>query len=121
MLDVLLGAAGPDRVDREALAAAVTSLGALLAAVPELHEIEINPLRATSDGRLVALDVVVSGVAGPGTAAVGVGVGGVAETGTLDGAVAVSDAVTHPPDVAASSGANHPPTVSVRADGQGGH
>ena len=48
-------------MDRHALAAAITSLGALLAAVPELVEIEINPLRATVDGRLVALDVVVGG------------------------------------------------------------
>jgi len=51
-----------DRADRAALVAAVTGLGALLAAVPELAEIEINPLRATVDGRLVALDVVVRGV-----------------------------------------------------------
>ncbi|HEX6379987.1 MAG TPA: acetate--CoA ligase family protein, partial [Acidimicrobiia bacterium] len=61
------GAAGHDRVDRAALAAAVTGLGALLTAVPELAEIEINPLRATADGRLVALDVVVGGVSEVGT------------------------------------------------------
>ncbi|MGH9011186.1 MAG: hypothetical protein ACRDYF_15240, partial [Acidimicrobiia bacterium] len=34
--------------------------------VPELAEIEINPLRATVDGRLVALDVVVGGVSEAG-------------------------------------------------------
>jgi acetyltransferase len=73
MLDELLGGPRPldanragsnghtahDRVDRGALVAAVTSLGALLAAVPGIAEIEINPLRASVDGRLVALDVVV--------------------------------------------------------------
>jgi acetyltransferase len=62
MLEELFGDRIHDRVDRAALVAAVTGLGALLAAVPELAEIEINPLRATVDGRLVALDVVVSGV-----------------------------------------------------------
>jgi acetyltransferase len=62
MLDELLAArsdAGHDRVDRTALAGAVTSVGALLAAVAGIAEIEINPLRATIDRRLVALDVVV--------------------------------------------------------------
>ena len=67
MLDELFGERIDDRVDRAALVAAVTGLGALLAAVPELAEIEINPLRATVDGRLVALDVVVSGIADAGT------------------------------------------------------
>jgi acetyltransferase len=67
MLDELLPGGAGDRVDRAALAAAITSLGALLAAVPELAEIEINPLRATADGRLVALDVVVGGVSEAGT------------------------------------------------------
>jgi hypothetical protein len=66
MLDELLGPIH-DGVDRGALAAAVTALGALVAAVPELAEIEINPLRATVDGRLVALDVVVGGVSEAGT------------------------------------------------------
>jgi len=65
MLDELLDGAGSARVDRAALAAAVAALGALVGAVPELDEIEINPLRATADGRLVALDVVVG--AAPGT------------------------------------------------------
>ena len=73
MLDELLGdgvggsGAGSDRVDRAALAGAITSVGALLGAVPELTEIEINPLRATVGGRLVALDVVVGGCSEPGT------------------------------------------------------
>jgi acetyltransferase len=54
-------------VRRGGVVAAVTSLGALLAAVPEIAEIEINPLRATVDGRLVALDVVVGAEPGAGT------------------------------------------------------
>jgi succinyl-CoA synthetase beta subunit len=52
---------------RRAVAAAVTSLGALLAAVPELAEIEINPLRAAADGRLIALDVVIGAAPDTGT------------------------------------------------------
>ena len=69
MLDELLGdgVSGSGAGNGAALAAAITSLGALLAAVPELAEIEINPLRATADGRLVALDVVVGGVSDTGT------------------------------------------------------
>jgi acetyltransferase len=59
MLGELLGEAGAGRVDRGQLAAAVTTLGALVDAVPEIDEIEINPLRATADGHLIALDVVV--------------------------------------------------------------
>jgi acetyltransferase len=66
MLDELLGPIG-GRVGRSALADAITSLGALLAAVAELTEIEINPLRATVDGRLVALDVVIGGASEVGT------------------------------------------------------
>lgn len=58
---------GHELLNRRGLAAAVTALGGLLAAVPELAEIEINPLRATVDGRLVALDVVVGGVSEVGT------------------------------------------------------
>ncbi|HZQ79299.1 MAG TPA: acetate--CoA ligase family protein [Acidimicrobiia bacterium] len=80
MLDELLGgptAAGPDRA---AVVAAVTSLGALLAAVPDLYEIEINPLRALGNGRPVALDVVVTasatGTVEPVVAAVADGQGG---------------------------------------------
>ncbi|HEY3240937.1 MAG TPA: acetate--CoA ligase family protein, partial [Acidimicrobiia bacterium] len=65
MLDELPGAgrAGgwASRVEPEAVAGVVATLGALLVAVPELDEIEINPLRVTADGRLVALDVVVAG------------------------------------------------------------
>ncbi|HEV7535127.1 MAG TPA: acetate--CoA ligase family protein, partial [Acidimicrobiia bacterium] len=67
MLDELFGATEPGRTDREALAAAVTSLGALIDAVPELDEIEINPLRALADGRLIALDVVIGAASGAGT------------------------------------------------------
>jgi acetate---CoA ligase (ADP-forming) len=55
------------RVDRGGVAAVVTSLGAILAAVPDIAEIEINPLRATVDGRLVALDVVVGAEPRAGT------------------------------------------------------
>jgi hypothetical protein len=62
----------------------------------------------------------VGAVGEAGTAAVTVGVGGAGETGTLDGAGAMSDAVAHPP-AGAMRGANHPPTVTVLADGQGGH
>jgi acetyltransferase len=61
MLHELLGPAALARVDAGAVAAAVTSLGALVDAVPELDEIEMNPLRATADGRLIALDVVIRG------------------------------------------------------------
>jgi len=53
------------------------------------------------------------------TATAGVAVGGVGETGTLDGAGAMSGA-KHP-TAGAVSGANHPPTITVIADGQGGH
>jgi acetyltransferase len=67
MLTELFGDAPHQKMDGAALVAAVTSLGALLEAVPELDEIEINPLRATVDGRLVALDVVVGAVPGAGT------------------------------------------------------
>ncbi|MGH9009689.1 MAG: acetate--CoA ligase family protein [Acidimicrobiia bacterium] len=107
MLDELLGdragSGGSDRVDRAALAVAITSLGALLAAVPELDEIEINPLRATVDGRLVALDVVV---------------GGVSEVGTVDAA--------HSPALAALVDGPRglggvPPTTAAGAARNGGH
>src|SRR5256714_8536653 len=80
MLDELLGAAAAATVDRAALVGAVTSLGALLAAVPELTEIEINPRPATTDGRLPALDVVVGG-AGAGRS--GADLGPAAEAGSL--------------------------------------
>lgn len=58
---------GDDRLDRGAVAAAITSLGALLDAVAEVDEIEVNPLRSTIDGRLLALDVVIGAAPGPGT------------------------------------------------------
>jgi acetyltransferase len=69
MLDELVGKAttSADPVDRAGVAAALTSLGALLAAVPDVAEIEINPLRAIAGGRLVALDVVVGRAAAVGT------------------------------------------------------
>jgi len=80
MLDELLGGPTAARLDRSAVVAAVTSLGALLAAVPDLYEIEINPLRAVGDGRPVALDVVVTasatGTVEPVVAAVADGQGG---------------------------------------------
>ena len=44
-------------LDRAALAEVVVALGSLLAAHPQVAEIEINPLRLTADG-LVALDAV---------------------------------------------------------------
>jgi acetyltransferase len=88
-----LGGVRPAGLAPGSLVAAVTSLGALLAAVPEIAEIEINPLRATADGRLLALDVVL---------------GAVPVTGTV-GAAASAD------------GAAHPPAVAAPAHGQGGH
>jgi acetate---CoA ligase (ADP-forming) len=105
MLDELLGhsgAADHDPVDRGELAAAVTALGALVAAVPELAEIEVNPLRATIDGRLVALDVVVGGVS----------------AGTVDAA--------HSPALAALVDGPRglggiPPTMAAGAARNGGH
>jgi acetyltransferase len=65
MVDALPGP--PAIVATGALTAAITALGALLEAVPEVDGIEINPLRATGDGRLVALDVVVEADSGVGT------------------------------------------------------
>jgi acetyltransferase len=104
MLDELLGdgVSGSGADNRADLAAAITSLGALLAAVPELAEIEINPLRATVDGRLVALDVVV---------------GGVSDAGTVD--------VPHSPALAAVVDGPRgvggvPPTTAARAARNGG-
>ena len=64
MLDDLPGAgrAGgwSDALERRAVGAAVAALGALLVAVPDLDELEINPLRVSADGRLTALDVVIT-------------------------------------------------------------
>ena len=68
MLDELPGAGRSggwgDGVDRRAVATAVATLGALLVAVPDVGELEINPLRVTADGRLTALDVVVTAPSG---------------------------------------------------------
>jgi acetyltransferase len=68
MLDELPGAGRSggwsDGIDRRAVAAAVAALGALLVAVPDIDELEINPLRVTADGRLTALDVVVTAPSG---------------------------------------------------------
>jgi acetyltransferase len=75
MIGELLGPVLPQGLDGADLAAAITSLGALLAAVPEIAEFEINPLRVTTGGRLVALDVVISSTG---------------EGDTLDDAVTVS-------------------------------
>jgi acetyltransferase len=94
MIDELFAPAPPVGVDLLGLSAAITSLGALLAAVAEIGEIEINPLRATADGRLVALDVVV---------------GDLGAAGTLDDAVVVGGV------------AAHPSVVAVPPDGQGGY
>lgn len=55
---LLDGHRGATRVDREELAAVLALLGGLLQASPEIRDIEINPLRATSDG-LIALDAVI--------------------------------------------------------------
>jgi acetyltransferase len=54
----LFGWRGGPTLDRVELARIMGELGAMLAANPDLQEIEINPLRLTGDG-LVALDAVV--------------------------------------------------------------
>jgi acetyltransferase len=104
------------------LADTVTSLGALLAAVPELDEIEVNPLRATADGRLLALDVVL-----------GAGTGELhppppEHTGELHPPPPEHTGELHPPPPRHTVGvAVHPddvprsPAVAALADGQGGH
>ena len=106
MVDELFGAARPAYLDRVALAAAVTSLGALVAAAPGLAEIEVNPLRATADGRLVALDVVVGAhPLRPGDDRADAGpTGGAApaRAGTLDGVVGVVDVTDAPIDAPAA-------------------
>ncbi len=64
MLDELLGRKlldgfrGGPRVDRDALVAVLASIGELLAAHPEIAELDINPLRATAGG-LVAADALI--------------------------------------------------------------
>jgi acetyltransferase len=60
---LLDGFRGGPVADRAALGAVLARLGGLLAAHPHISEVEINPLRITSDG-LVALDAVVRGVPG---------------------------------------------------------
>ena len=55
---LLAGYRGAPAVDELQLGEVIAKIGALLAAVPELAEIEINPLRVTAGG-LVALDAVV--------------------------------------------------------------
>jgi acetyltransferase len=91
-----------DWADHSALVAAVTGLGALLAAVPEMAEIEINPLRATNDGRLVALDVVVNGIS---------------EVSTVDAASPVFAALFDGPRGLGGV----PPTSAAGAATRGGH
>lgn len=55
---LLDGFRGREAVDREAIARTITTLGDLLAAHEELHEIEVNPLLARESG-VVALDALV--------------------------------------------------------------
>jgi acetyltransferase len=60
MLDELLGRKlldgfrGGPRVDRDALVAVLRSVGDLLAAHPEIAELDVNPLRATGDSLIAA-------------------------------------------------------------------
>jgi acetyltransferase len=67
MLDDLRAAArydghrGGPRVDRERLGDVISALSRLSAERSDIVEIEINPLRLTADGRLVALDALVVG------------------------------------------------------------
>jgi hypothetical protein len=56
---LLTGWRGLPALDTDELARVLVTLGAVLANTPELDEIEINPLRVTSDG-LVALDCVIT-------------------------------------------------------------
>jgi acyl-CoA synthetase (NDP forming) len=56
---LLQGWRGAPRLDSQALADIVVTLGDLLTAHPELDEVEINPLRLSSQG-LVALDAVIT-------------------------------------------------------------
>jgi hypothetical protein len=53
---VLAGARGRAAADIDALADAIVRLGALMTAVPQLAELELNPLIAGSHG-VVGLDV----------------------------------------------------------------
>lgn len=55
---LLGGHRGAPTVDRRELATVLATLGALLTASPDIDEVEVNPLRATSEG-LIALDAVI--------------------------------------------------------------
>jgi acetyltransferase len=63
---LLDGFRGGPVADRAALGTVLARLGGLLAAHPDISEVEINPLRITADG-LVALDAVARGVWGDGS------------------------------------------------------
>jgi acetyltransferase len=56
---LLTGWRGAPALDPGELARVLVTLGSVLVNTPELDEIEINPLRVTSDG-LVALDCVIT-------------------------------------------------------------
>ena len=50
---------GAPAVDRAKLIDAIVAIGGLIASHPEISELDINPLRASRDGRLLALDALV--------------------------------------------------------------
>lgn len=56
---VLAGARGRAAVDEPALARVLLDLARLCEQHPEIEELDVNPLVATADGRLVALDCLV--------------------------------------------------------------
>jgi acetate---CoA ligase (ADP-forming) len=66
--ELLDGFRGGPTVDRAALVALLRSVGDLLLAHPEIAELDVNPLRATGGGELIAADalIVVDPSAGPG-------------------------------------------------------
>jgi acyl-CoA synthetase (NDP forming) len=66
--ELLDGFRGGPTVDRDALVALLRSVGDLLLAHPEIAELDVNPLRATGAGELIAADalIVVDPSAGPG-------------------------------------------------------
>lgn len=53
---VIAGARGRRPVDEERLADALQAVARLIEEHPEIEELDVNPLAATKDGRLVALD-----------------------------------------------------------------
>ncbi len=53
---VIAGARGRRPVDEERLADAILAVGRLIDEHPEIEELDVNPLAAAKDGRLVALD-----------------------------------------------------------------